>query len=444
MKTIEHPLGAAKMQSAKQDLSWMKVVGLGVAAAVSGNFSGWNFGLGVGGWGGMVIAALIMGAFYILLTRCVAELASACPNASGMDSYAAYGLGRHGGFIVGISVAVALSFAVGLGISFIEAYCGSLLGLNGWAVKAPLLLLLIGVQLRGARDAVGFTMVMGFVSVLIVVIFSAAAAPYFSASNLYSNRNGVPSLLRDGLHGVVACVPYALFMFLGVEQAANAAGDMGAGRKHLPKALLVATAIILCIGFGSLLFATGVAGVEHLAQAGDPLFAAIVAGGAYPSGSVIVNTIGGGAILSLLGTIFSLAYGASSQFHSLATAGDLPTVLAKQNSRGAPHCALILVGTVAAIASVLDTNMILVGVIFCLSICHQLVLIAFLRLRIVKSGIDRPYRAKAGMASAFAAIALSLLIMWACAGLQRTALAYIAAGYAVLVAYSYLWPRKPG
>ena len=31
---------------------------LGVGAVISGHFSGWNFGIGVGGWGGLFIAAL--------------------------------------------------------------------------------------------------------------------------------------------------------------------------------------------------------------------------------------------------------------------------------------------------------------------------------------------------------------------------------------------------
>ena len=30
---------------------------LGVGAVISGHFSGWNFGIGVGGWGGLFIAA---------------------------------------------------------------------------------------------------------------------------------------------------------------------------------------------------------------------------------------------------------------------------------------------------------------------------------------------------------------------------------------------------
>ena len=418
------------------ELSWVKVIGLGVACAVSGNFSGWNLGLGIGGWGGMACAALIMAAFYTLVVRCVAELASAVPG-QGMDSYAGFGLGRNGGFVAGMSVAVAMSLAVGLGVSFIGAYCRSVFGIGGWLVEAPLLLGLIGVQLRGAREAVGFTMTLGFISVLIVALFCIAAAPHFRTENLYSAHEGGKALVRNGLSGIIGCLPYALFLFLGVEQAANAAGDMGEGRRHLPKALFTATAITLCVGLSSLLVATGIAGVENLANAGDPLYAAITSKSGYPSHSLISRMVGGGAILSLVGTVFSFAYGASTQYRSLAATGLLPALFSRTNSRGAPHWALTLVGLVGFFASICDPSQILVVIISCLTVCIQLVLLSFLRLRLYRSDIARPYRAGAGKTSALVAILLSLLVVWVCSGLQRTALTYVASGYVALALY--LW-----
>ena len=34
---------------------------LGVAAVISGDFSGWNLGIGEAGWGGMLIATVVIG-----------------------------------------------------------------------------------------------------------------------------------------------------------------------------------------------------------------------------------------------------------------------------------------------------------------------------------------------------------------------------------------------
>ena len=39
--------------------------GLGVAAVISGDFSGWNFGIGGAGWGGFLIATVIVTLMYV-------------------------------------------------------------------------------------------------------------------------------------------------------------------------------------------------------------------------------------------------------------------------------------------------------------------------------------------------------------------------------------------
>ena len=43
---------------------WM-LWALGVAAVISGDFSGWNFGLDVGGFGGLFIATIVITIMYI-------------------------------------------------------------------------------------------------------------------------------------------------------------------------------------------------------------------------------------------------------------------------------------------------------------------------------------------------------------------------------------------
>jgi len=41
---------------------------LGVAAVISGDFSGWNLGFAVGGWGGMFVGTIIITIMYLGLT----------------------------------------------------------------------------------------------------------------------------------------------------------------------------------------------------------------------------------------------------------------------------------------------------------------------------------------------------------------------------------------
>src|SRR5579859_5296477 len=136
-------------------LHWLQVAAMGIAIAISGNVAGWNYGLGAGGWGGMLIAALAMALLFWCLTQSLAELAAALPDAGGFDGYVGRALGPTAAYLTGMSVAIALAVGAGLAISFGEAYIAAWLGLAGWPVKIALLLIIMGPQLRGAREAAG-------------------------------------------------------------------------------------------------------------------------------------------------------------------------------------------------------------------------------------------------------------------------------------------------
>jgi len=75
----DDPAGAAAAPATLKAgaLHWLQVSALGIAIAISGNVAGWNYGLGVGGWGGMLLAALAMALLFWCLTQSLAELAAA-------------------------------------------------------------------------------------------------------------------------------------------------------------------------------------------------------------------------------------------------------------------------------------------------------------------------------------------------------------------------------
>jgi ethanolamine permease len=184
--------------------------------------------------------------------------------------------------------------------------------------------------------------------------------------------------------------------------------------RSMPKALITAIAITFVIGMAVLLFATGAAGVKNLATADDPLLAAVLA---RPAGShtvLLARIVGAGALVSLLATFFSLAYASSRQFYHLAAAGYLPAWLARTNRRGAPDLALISVGVIGALAAEFRPETVMVVFIFMLSVSHELIMLAFLRLRRTQPALDRPYRAIGGSPAAWLGAALSLAVLISC------------------------------
>ena len=53
---------------------------LGVGAVISGEYYGWNFGLGTGGFGGLLIAGVLMAVMYYGLVYSIAEMSPALPT----------------------------------------------------------------------------------------------------------------------------------------------------------------------------------------------------------------------------------------------------------------------------------------------------------------------------------------------------------------------------
>ena len=66
---------------------------LGVGAVISGHYSGWNLGLSLGGWGGMVIATALIAVMYLGLTFCIAEMSPALPHTGAAYSFARSSMG---------------------------------------------------------------------------------------------------------------------------------------------------------------------------------------------------------------------------------------------------------------------------------------------------------------------------------------------------------------
>jgi ethanolamine permease len=426
----------------KGSLHWVNVASLGIAIAISGNFSGWNYGLGIGGLGGMAVAAAAMAVLFFGLTQCVAEMAASLPGEAGFDGYTRSALGPSAGFLCGMAVTIALAVGAGLAIAFIEAYASASLGIGGWPVKVATVVIVFGMQLRGARDAVSLTMITGFVALSVLALFCIYVAPVFDLGNWRTATvepgvaaQGATAWFPHGVGSILQCVPYALFMFLGVEQATLAAAEMRDMSRSLPKALFASVAIAGTIALAILALATGSGGIERLAPSEDPLVAALAAHPARAGTSLMTHVIGAGALLSLLATFFSLVYAGSRQLYHLAAAGDLPRWLATTDARHTPRAALGAIAIVSVGAALFAPEAVMVVFIFLISVAHVLLVTSFVRLRFRRADLPRAYRARGGVALAAVAGLLSCCVLAACFTLQVTALGGTVAALVLLFAY---------
>ena len=95
---------------------------LGVGAVISGDFSGWNLGFNVGGWGGMFVATIVITIMYLGLTYSIAEMSPALPHTGGAYSFARTAFGPWGGFITGIAENIEYVLTPAVIMFFIGSY----------------------------------------------------------------------------------------------------------------------------------------------------------------------------------------------------------------------------------------------------------------------------------------------------------------------------------
>ena len=99
---------------------------LGVGAVISGHFSGWNFGFATGGWGGMLVAGIIIAIMYLGLVFCIAEMSPALPHTGAAYSFARTAMGPWGGFITGLCENVEYVVTPAVIAFFIGSYMGGI------------------------------------------------------------------------------------------------------------------------------------------------------------------------------------------------------------------------------------------------------------------------------------------------------------------------------
>src|SRR5688572_12171727 len=140
--------------------------GLAVAAVISGDFSGWNFGIDFAGFGGMLIAFAILVVMYYGLIFSIGEMASAMPHTGGAYSFSRAAMGPWGGFVTGLAETIeyvaTTAVIVFFSASYADAITSELLGFSmpGWIWWIILYAVFITLNAAGAAISFKFAIVV--------------------------------------------------------------------------------------------------------------------------------------------------------------------------------------------------------------------------------------------------------------------------------------------
>jgi ethanolamine permease len=415
--------GYFEKRQLKRSAGFWGIWGLGVAAVISGEFSGWNFAVDSAGFGGMAIATVVVIVMYFCLLFSIGEMSAAMPHTGGAYSFARAALGPWGGFVTGLAetieyvmtTAVVVFFAGGYADFALAAFTGISLPQPVW--WAILYLVFLGVNILGAAIGFRLAIVVSVLSIAVLVVFVVVAfgTGSFDTGNLATTSAGAGAL-PNGLLPVLLAAPFAMWFFLGIEELPLAAEEAHDPQKVIPKAGFWGMITLLVCAVGVFVVNTGVLGTEATQASGEPLLDGFRAMLGEQLGGVFALFALVGLLASLQGIMF--AYGRN--MYSLSRAGYYPQVLSLTGKRQTPWVALIVGAVIgyAALAIVQSTGgsggiagaVVLNIAVWGAVLSYMLQGISFVVLRRRFPNAVRPYRSPVGIPGAIVAAVVALAI----------------------------------
>jgi ethanolamine permease len=468
----------AKRQLRKHARVW-SLWALGVGAVISGHFSGWNFGLAAGGFGGLFFSAIIIGLMYVFLCFCLAEMSPALPHTGGAYSFARSAMGPWGGFVTGLAENIEYVITPAVIVFFIGAYLGSIFETPDamqplWWIG--MYVLFVGLNLVGVE--------LSFKVSVLVTVLALAVLAVFWTSALFSGQldfsrwalnigvgddgkivelaGGGGSFLPLGAAGILAAMPFAVWLFLAIEQLPLAAEESHDPKRDMPRGLLLGIATLVFSAFMVLFLNSSIpvkggdpeaSGAFYLGASGEPLldgFRALYGTGAAKALALC-------AVIGLIASFHTIIFAFGRQIYSLSRAGYFPTALSvTHGTRKVPHVALIS-GAVLGFAVMMTVYLIkgeaaggFIGAqllnmaVFGAMISYALQALSYILLKKNLPHIDRPYKSPFGVYGAAVVIIISLVTLY----MQFQDEAYrggvigVAIWYAIGVCYFALVGRK--
>lgn len=414
-------------RSLTKKASWLSLWALGVGVVISGEYFGWNFGLAAGGFWGLTIATALMATMYVCMVFCISELTSALPHAGGFYSFTRSAFGPLGGFICGVTDTIEYVLTVSVTVVAVAGYLQPLVPavpLSVWWVACYAVFLainILGVELT-LRSQLWLTLlaivVLGVFGVGVLQSGTFHSAALFNvAPNPGQSAHGLPK----GVFGIFAAFPFAIWWYLAIESLPLAAEETHDVVRDVPKALITGIFTLLGLSVLVLILNTGVGGgADAMGKSAAPMSDALVAvfgKGALSTGLIVL------ALAGLLTTIHGSIYAYGRVIFALSRAGYFPRVLSITGKNKTPWLALLTGGAIGlACVFLIDgfgatsklgaalLNMAVFGAV----ISYSIVMLAYIKLKLTRKDLARPYKSPLGIAGAIVGTALALVALGAC------------------------------
>jgi ethanolamine permease len=417
--------GYFEKRSLKRTAGFWGLWGIGIAAVISGDFSGWNFGIGTAGWGGMLIATIIVVIMYFGMLFCIGEMSAAMPHTGGAYSFARASMGPWGGFITGLAETLEYVLTTAAVVYFSTGYADAILvALTGislpiWAWWIILYAIFVGLNAAGSAISFRFALVVAIISlgVLAAMAVTAIGSGVLDPAKLFDIEPdpGQTAFLPHGFLPVLFALPFAVWFFLGIEELPLAAEEAHNPTKDIPKAGV--WGLVTLVAAAGVVFVLNpmVLGAAATGEAGEPIldvFRAII------PNAQIAAVLSAFALVGLLASLQGIMFAAGRNMYSLSRAGYYPKFLSLTGKRQTPWVAL-LVGSVIGFIAMLVPEMLVPGTgggvvlnvaVWGAVISYTLQMVSYVLLKVKFPTAKRPYLSPTGIPGAVVAGLIAVLI----------------------------------
>ncbi|MCZ6657915.1 MAG: amino acid permease [Gammaproteobacteria bacterium] len=397
---------------------------LGVGAVISGDFSGWNLGVGQAGFGGFLLAVVVITVMYLGLCFSIAEMSPALPHTGGAYSFGRTAFGPWGGYVTGLAENMEYVITTAVVCYFAAAYLQNIFETTDVVQPvwwAGLYVAFVGLNIVGVEASFRFVVVITLVALAILAVYFVSAVPHFQWDNLWNIEPdpGHSRYLPKGFGAVGAALPFAIWLYLAIEQLPLAAEEAVDVRRDMPRGLIwgLVTLIItgVCVTFLNMGVGGGAAYFGSATE--EPLLDAMK----ITLGVTSSKVLGLVAVAGLIASFHAIIYAYGRNIYSLSRAGYFPHWMSiTHGERKTPHVALIL-GALVGYAVLLVLHfaddsgafggVILNMAVFGAVIAYAMQMAAYLVLKKRFAHMTRPYVSPVGAPGAWIALIISVVAL---------------------------------
>ncbi|MBM6596744.1 amino acid permease [Microvirga pudoricolor] len=433
---------------------------LGVGAVISGHYSGWNLGLS-NGFGSMFFAAIIIAIMYLGLTFSLAEMSPALPHTGGAYSFARTSMGPWAGYVTGIAENIEFVLTPAVIVFFIGSYLSAIFGTSPdfqpvyWIACY---IIFVGLNVIGVELSFRVTVTVTLLALAVLVAFyvSVIFSGQFDFNRWALNigpdgaelPNGGGAFLPMGVAGIFASMPFAVWLFLAIEQLPLAAEESHDPQKDMPKGIIAGILTLIVSAFLILFLNSGIApGAFAVAKSGEPL----LDGFRTLFGTDIAKILAALALVGLIASFHTIIFAFGRQIYSLSRAGYFPGFLSvTHGTRKSPHVALIA-GAVIGLAVMMVIwfargaeagATVIGGTLLNMAVAGAMLAyfmqgMSYIVLKTKFAHLPRPYKSPFGIAGAVVCMAIAAVTLYfqLTDPVFRTAVFGVAVYYVIMMAY---------